>query len=236
MTSLFLFPQIRADVDGEVNNMEEIEAWRQRDVDARTYIYSTIKLEQQVSLHGCVTAREMWTRVQTQYAEVAAENTHLLMARFFEYKYQPGQSVMAFIASIEQMAAQLRDLESPVTDVQVMAKIIMSLPPSFRTFISAWDSVPTADKTITHLTSRLIKEEKLTLMYNKGAVDPSDSAFFTGSVNNTRQAEVVNNNNRLSDYSGQNNYSGINFLLLYVYGIILLWTLFRHTRRKTRKL
>lgn len=38
--------------NGEINNVEEIKAWRQRDVDAKTYIYSTIKLEQQASLHG----------------------------------------------------------------------------------------------------------------------------------------------------------------------------------------
>lgn len=115
---------------------------------------------------------------------------------------------MAFKASIEQMTAQLRDLQSPVSDIQVMAKIIMSFPPSFRIFISSWDSVPTFDKTIAHLTSRLNKKEKLTSIFNKGAIDPSDSVFFTGGYNNPRQAKVIYNNNRLGDYSGQNNYNG----------------------------
>lgn len=89
---------------------------------------------------------------------------------------------MAFISAIQQMAAQLNDLEAPVSEVQIMAKIIMCLPPSFRHFTSAWDSVPTQDKSVAYLTSRLIKEERMTLIYNQGKVDPNDSAFFAGSV------------------------------------------------------
>lgn len=69
---------------------------------------------------------------------------------------------MSFITTVQQMAAQLKDLQLPVSDLQVMSKIIMSLPPSFRHLISAWDSVPATEKSITLLTSRLIKEEKMT--------------------------------------------------------------------------
>ncbi len=29
--------------------------------------------------------------IQTEYAELAAENGHLLMAKFFDYKFQPGK-------------------------------------------------------------------------------------------------------------------------------------------------
>ena len=36
----------------------------------------------------------------------------------------------------------------------------MTVPPSYRSFTKAWDSVPAAEKTITLLTSRLLKEEK----------------------------------------------------------------------------
>lgn len=85
----FFFPQI-VDDNGSSTNLSEIESWLQKDVDARTYIYSTIKTEQQASLHGCVTAHDMWKRIQMEYAENAAENEHLLMAKFFDYKYQQG--------------------------------------------------------------------------------------------------------------------------------------------------
>ena len=181
-------------------NAAEIDAWKQRDVDARTYIYSTIKAEQQANLQGCTTSHQMWTRIQTEYAELTAENGHLLMAKFFECKFKPGkrqplcksttftklvhctqgQPVMSFITTVQQIAAQLTDLQSPVTDLQVMSKILMSLPPSYRHFLSAWDSVPTAEKTIALLTSRLLKEEKITSIHNQGQPDANDMAYLTG--------------------------------------------------------
>lgn len=99
--------------------------------------------------------------------------------------YTPARSVMGFVASIEQIAVQLKNLQSPVSDIQIMAKILMSLPPSFRHFVSAWDSVPEAEKTISLLTSRLVKEEKMTKMYNNGAADPSDVAYFSGNMSTT---------------------------------------------------
>ena len=120
-----------------VTNQDAIEIWMQKDVDARTYLYSTIKIEQQGSLHGCSTAFQMWTRIQTEYAQVMADNEHLITAKFFAYKYVPGHSVMAHVAAIQQMAAHLKDLNAPISDVQVMSKILLTLPPSYRHFLSS---------------------------------------------------------------------------------------------------
>ena len=161
-----------------VTNQDAIETWMQKDVDARTYLYSTIKTEQQGSLHGCSTAFQMWTRIQTEYAQVMADNEHLITAKFFAYKYVPSHSVMAHVAAIEQMAAHLKDLSAPISDVQVMSKILLTLPPSYRHFLSAWDSVPSNERTIKLLTSRLVKEEIRTQQYNDGESDPADLAFF----------------------------------------------------------
>jgi hypothetical protein len=161
-------------VEGRVTHATAIETRQQKDFDARTYIYSTIKTDQQNSLHGCLTASQMWPRIPTEYAQAVDDNEHLLMANFFEYKYQAGHSVMAHVAAIEQLAAHLKDLQAPVSEVQVMSKILLTLPPSFRHFLSAWDNVPTADKTIKLLTSRLVKEETITKNFNNGGSNPSD--------------------------------------------------------------
>lgn len=75
--------------------------------------------------------------------------------------------MMSYISSVEQLAAQLRDLESPVTETQMMAKILMPLPSSYRHFISAWDSVSAAEKTMTCLTLRLLKEKKMGKMHGQ---------------------------------------------------------------------
>lgn len=75
---------------------------------------------------------------------------------------------MTHIAAIELLASQLKELNAPISNVQLMAKILLTLPPSFKHFASAWDSVPPSERTVTLLKSRLVKEEKMIQMYNKG--------------------------------------------------------------------
>lgn len=50
---------------------------------------------------------------------------------------------------------------------------------SYRHFISAWDSVPFGEKNLASLTGRMLKEEKLTKMYDQAtATSTPDSAFL----------------------------------------------------------
>lgn len=82
----------------------------------------------------------MWSRILTVHAQVVADNEHLATAKFFNYKYQPG--VMSHVAAIEQMGAHLKELNGPISEIQVMSKILQTLPPSYRHFLSAWDNIP----------------------------------------------------------------------------------------------
>ena len=75
------------------------------------------------------------------------------------------------------MAHNLEDLEAGVSDLQIMTKIICTLPPSFRHFVSAWDNLQDDDKNLASLTARLLKEETLNKMY--GGQEEADAAFFT---------------------------------------------------------
>jgi transposase InsO family protein len=86
---------------------------------------------------------------------------------------------MSHISAIELLAAQLKDLNEPVTEAQVMTKILVTLPPSFRHFLSVWDNVSVKNRNIQTLTQRLLKEENVTKIYNNGQSDPADSAFFS---------------------------------------------------------
>ena len=86
---------------------------------------------------------------------------------------------MSHISAIELLASQLKDLNEPVTEAQVMTKILVTLPPSYRHFLSVWDNVPPKSRNIQTLTQRLLKEENVTKIYNNGQTDDADSAFFT---------------------------------------------------------
>lgn len=74
------------------------------------------------------------------------------------------------MAKVKNMANALRDLDEPVLDVAIMAKILDGLPSKYNPLVTAWDSVAVAHQTITNLTERLIKEE-LRLTANEEAAD-----------------------------------------------------------------
>ncbi len=162
-------------------NVDDVEArmdWQRRDVLARNYLVSTIESQQQRSLINCRTANEMWTRLSAQHLRNAVENQHVLQQRFFEYQYQPDHDIMTHITEVETMASQLSDVEAPASDIQIMTKILCTLPPSYRAFTTAWDSVPATEKTIALLTSRLLKEETMAKRWTRGQRDAQDAAFF----------------------------------------------------------
>lgn len=88
----------------------------------------------------------------------------------------PDHSIMAHINRLRLMAEELRSVNSPVDDDTLIVRILQTLPPSYRPFLSAWDSVPRADQTIANLTGRLVTEELRSK--SSGEIDPADTAFF----------------------------------------------------------
>lgn len=78
------------------------------------------------------------------------------------------------------MATQLTDIGGggPVEAISIMTKIICTLPPSYRSFVTAWDSVSFAHRTMALLPSRLLKEEERAKRWNTGKTDSQDAAFF----------------------------------------------------------
>ncbi|KAI9555904.1 hypothetical protein GHT06_018428 [Daphnia sinensis] len=179
------------DAEGVITNQNLIDTWLQKDVDARTIIHCNVEPHLQVIIEGCTTAATMWERLLLQFAQAAAANANLLLAKFFEYKYEKEHNVMSHIMRLTSMAEELRNLESPLTEQQLTMKILHSLPTSYRAFQSAWLSVPAPEQTIQNLTARFIGEEALTKNINKGEMDPADVAFFAGQTHSSHGASDV---------------------------------------------
>ena len=117
------------------------------------------------------------------------------MQQFFEYKYKSGHNVISHISAIELMAARLRDLKDPVTDTQVMTKIMVTLPPSYRHFLFVWDNVPPNERNnLSLLTQRLVKEENVAKLYNQGQAGPADAAFFSSNQDRSSYPSTITHN------------------------------------------
>src|SRR5262249_50571636 len=124
----------------------EYDAWVDKDSSARYYLIATIAEKQQRCLLNCTTANDMWKKLTVLYEQNSSENKHILHQRFFDYTYQPGDDIAAHISKIEMMANQLTDLKEPVSESQIITKVICTLPPSFRAVVTAWDNVPENQK------------------------------------------------------------------------------------------
>ena len=113
-----------------------------------------IEIPQLRTLVNCNTAHKILLRISAQHLKNVVDNQHALEQRFFEYRFHLDYDIMSHITEIQTI------VNAPVTDSQIMTKIICNLPPIYRGFISAWDSVPVKDRTID--TTRLLKEESMT--------------------------------------------------------------------------
>ncbi len=130
----------------------------------------------------------MWSRLLSQHEKSSAESILLIQQQFFDYKYIEGNSILQHISAIESLASKLRDF-GKLVDEQIIAKILTTLPPSYRHFISAWDSVPPAERTLTSLTNRLLKEETLNNLH--GDVTETNVAFFARQSTSSQRNSVT---------------------------------------------
>ncbi|KZS19695.1 Uncharacterized protein APZ42_013788, partial [Daphnia magna] len=163
-----------------VTNQALIDSWDTKDIEARTIFYSNVEPDLQVLIEGCLTSAAMWDRLLLQFAQAAAANANLLLAKFFDYKYDKDHSVLSHVTRLSSLAEELRNLNSPVTGQQLIMRTLHSLPPSYRPFQSSWLSVPAADQTLVNLTTRLVAEESMNKAINNGEMYPTDVAFFAG--------------------------------------------------------
>ena len=84
---IFLF-QVRN--NNIVTNQAAIDAWLLRDVTCRNYILATNEQNQKKNLYGLLTAREMWLKIETQYASNAADLENNCLTSLYNFKYDSG--------------------------------------------------------------------------------------------------------------------------------------------------
>ena len=156
----------------------EIAKWKQRDVTSRNFILSSLDEKCQRALMSCGTANLMWTRLKAQYELSSLENQHLLRTKFMQYEYEQGHDIMSHITSLEVIAAQLSDLGIPVSDGEMISKILWTLPPSYKQFHTIWNQREDSRKTLPLLILGLQSEETLNQMSGLAISKNEDAAYF----------------------------------------------------------
>ncbi|KMQ84209.1 copia, partial [Lasius niger] len=126
-------------------------------------------------------AAEMWSRLGSLYELKNPTSIYLLLQKFYKYEIAEGTSVAAHVAEIEAMARQLEDLGCKQSEVELGAKVLHSLPISYRHVTAGFDSLPQNDQTLANLLPRLLKEEMLNRGVNALNIkdDSGSSALYS---------------------------------------------------------
>ena len=122
--------------------VESIAAWDDKNDHARMLIMQAVSQTVMEDLTSCLTAAQMWSKLCSIHQHKSAENVYMIHAEFYDYKMTKGDSIKSHFNRIEHMAGVLKDLGEPLTDTQVITKILMSLPASYNSTVVAWANVP----------------------------------------------------------------------------------------------
>jgi hypothetical protein len=155
-------------VNAIVTNQAAIDRWKKRDVTCRNYIMATNEPSQKKNIYGLSTAREMWLKIETQYASNAADLEANCLTSLYNFKHDPGKDIMCHINGVLAFTNKLREIGKPMAELHINI-ITSSLPESYARARSIWTLVPEAERTVNNLISKLKAEETIIASYLKSA-------------------------------------------------------------------
>ncbi|KAF2895894.1 hypothetical protein ILUMI_10279 [Ignelater luminosus] len=113
-----------------------------------------------VHVMTCNKASEMWVKLTSIYEQSTEMSLQILQGQFFSFKYDESKDIATHISNLTTLVNKIKEAGECISEAMVIARIIISLPRRFQHFVSAWESVPSANQNLNNLTSRLMAEEK----------------------------------------------------------------------------
>ena len=87
------------------------------------------------------------------FTQKSDTSVHILLQQWYSYQKEPGDDIATHIVKLENLAHRLQTLGEKIPNQMIITKILMTLPPSFKYFISAWESTQPSERTLTNLIS-----------------------------------------------------------------------------------
>lgn len=151
-----------ADAEARVlsNYQSQLSAWKLKDGKAQKFIANTLTPETMLHIMTCESAAEMWDTLKGTFESKTETSIHMLLQDWFRSSKDPADNMATHIAKIQDLAHRLKALGESISSSSIMTKILMTLPPTFAHFCTAWESTSVDERTLTNLISRLTMEEK----------------------------------------------------------------------------
>ena len=149
--------RIENELEGVFNT--RVAEWRKKDMQAQQMIITTVEDQPLTILMSCESSAQMWSKLVGIYDQKGDLSIHLVQQAFYKYEMRSNEDMATNIARIEEIANRLRRLGEEISESMVIRKVLMSLPESYWSFVTAWESTTQADRTLNNLISRLLIEE-----------------------------------------------------------------------------
>src|SRR5260221_3090026 len=137
----------------------EFEKWNKAEKIAGKIFASALGREALRLVVSCVTTHDMYVKLENQYAGSTALRKMSVLMEFFSLAMFESEQMVAFQSRTEGL---LKDIATTGVDLNkdvVVVRVLTALPKSYNSFLSAWESLPSADQTLENLLARLINED-----------------------------------------------------------------------------
>ena len=148
---------------GDATQKAKYSGWPARDAKARRIILMTLDDVTESHCADCKTALEIWTKIK-KIKEPS--NTDAVMTGLLEFlttSWKHDDDVNSFLAALSVVKNRINatnDAEVKIQDKLMMAKILISLPPQFATFVEAWHLVSKPESKLDDLVEHLRSKER----------------------------------------------------------------------------
>ncbi|XP_032798408.1 uncharacterized protein LOC116935156 [Daphnia magna] len=170
---------------------------------------ATKEPSQKKNIYGLATGREMWLKIETQYASNAADLEANCLTSLYNFKHDPRKDIMCHINGVLAFTNKLREIGKPMAELHIINIITSSLPESYARARSNWTLVPEAERKVNNLTSKLKAEETIIASYLKPA---KEDLALHASEQQTDQNERIANKPGPSFYPVDNRSDGGRYL------------------------
>lgn len=113
------------------------DAWTNADATARALIGLNIDDSQLQYVRNTTNAKEAWKALKDVHEKSTLTNKVTVMRQMYDQKMQEGQDMEQHLGKMSSYFQQLADLGEKVEEINKVALILSSLPPSWHTLITA---------------------------------------------------------------------------------------------------
>lgn len=115
-----------------------LAVWKKADAIVQSVIATSVALQPTLHITNCTTGRQMWQKLSDVYEQRSEKNIHMLQQKWYGASVEGNDNIATYIAKLEDIAHRLNLLGEQIPESMIIIKILMTLPPSSRHFVSAY--------------------------------------------------------------------------------------------------